>query len=61
MIKHEGIGWRLEKDISRNKYTVLVGGDNFAFELSDWEWEGLRKVISKNNKDDIQKMIDESW
>ena len=47
MIKHEGIGWRLEKDISRKKYIVLVGGDHFAFELSDQEWEGLRKVISK--------------
>ena len=47
MIKYHGLGWRLEKDISRKKFTVLVGGENFAFEVSEKKWICLRTIISK--------------
>ena len=47
MIRNEGSGWRLERDKSRPKFSVLIGGDNWALELSDEEWNALKTVISK--------------
>ncbi len=45
MIQHEGPGWRLERNISRKNFPVLIGGENWAFELTETEWSNLRSVI----------------
>ncbi len=41
MIQREGPGWRLQRDISQEKYTVLLAGENWAIELSEDEWQTL--------------------
>ncbi len=41
MIQHEGPGWRLQRDISRKKFTVLLGGENWSIEISEEEWQSL--------------------
>ncbi len=41
MIQREGPGWRLQRDISRKKYTVLLAGENWAIEISEDEWQSL--------------------
>ena len=45
MIKREGFGWRLVRDTSREIYTTLIGGDGWAIEITDNEWDGLSEVI----------------
>ncbi len=45
MIQHEGPGWRFEKDSSKSNFPVLIGGENWAVELSENEWLSLRKVV----------------
>ena len=45
MIKYHGFGWRLEKDISRKNFIVLIGGENFAFELTRNEWNSLKIIV----------------
>ena len=47
MIQHEGKGWRLEFKESKKDYPVLIGGENWAVELSKSEWDSLGSVISK--------------
>ncbi len=46
MIQHEGKGWRLELDESKNDFPVLIGGENWAVELSKTEWSSLESVVS---------------
>ena len=45
MIKKEGLGWRIIRDSSRGRFSTLIGGANWAIELSDLEWEVLVKVV----------------
>ena len=45
MIQYEGPGWRFERDTSRNKFTVLLGGDNWAVEIAEEEWNTLCEVL----------------
>ena len=45
MIQQEGLGWRLERDTSKKKFSFLIGGDNWAVELSEYEWESLCPVV----------------
>ncbi len=47
MIKKEGLGWRLAKDASRGKYSVLIAGADWAVELTEDEGSILFKVIQK--------------
>ncbi len=47
MICHEGKGWRLELNESKKNFPVLIGGENWAVELSKNEWEGLALVVFK--------------
>jgi len=47
MIQHEGKGWRLELNDTKKDFPVLIGGENWAVELSNIEWNGLRPVVSK--------------
>ena len=45
MIKKEGTGWRIIKDPSRDNFSTLIGGENWAVELNESEWEDLIKVV----------------
>ena len=45
MIKKEGCGWRIIKDPSRDIFSTLIGGQNWAIELTDHEWKSLVQVV----------------
>ena len=45
MIKKEGLGWRIIRDSSRDDFSTLIGGDTWAIELNQSEWENLFKVV----------------
>ena len=45
MIKKEGPGWRIIRDPSRDNFSTLIGGENWAIELNQSEWENLVKVV----------------
>ena len=45
MIKKEGPGWRIIRDSSRDNFSTLIGGNNWAIELNQPEWETLVKVV----------------
>ncbi len=45
MIKKEGPGWRLIRDPSRGYFSNLIGGENWAIELSDSEWDSFVQVV----------------
>ena len=45
MIKKEGPGWRIIRDSSRENFSTLVGGESWAIELNQSEWETLVKVV----------------
>ena len=45
MIKKEGPGWRIIRDLSRDNFSTLIGGDSWAIELTQYEWETLVKVF----------------
>ena len=45
MIKKEGPGWRIIRDLSRENFSTLIGGDAWAIELTQSEWESLVKVV----------------
>ena len=45
MIKKEGPGWRIIRDSSRDKFSTLIGGESWAIELTQSEWEILVKVV----------------
>ncbi len=45
MIKKEGPGWRIIKDSSRDNFSTLIGGENWAIELNKSEWEKLVKLV----------------
>ena len=42
----EGEGWRLAWDGGRRPFSVLIGGEGWAVELSDAEAEALRAVVA---------------
>lgn len=46
MIQQEGPGWRLACDTSRPHFPVLIGGDGWAFEITEEEWQGLVALLS---------------
>ena len=45
MTQLEGPGWRLERDISRRQFTVLIGAKDCAVELLETEWDSLCEII----------------
>ena len=45
MIKKEGPGWRIIRDSSRDNFSTLIGGENWAIELNKFEWENLVKLV----------------
>lgn len=46
MIQQEGPGWRLARDPSRLLFSVLIGGEHWALELSESEACALASLIS---------------
>ena len=45
MIKKEGPGWRIIRDLSRDNFSTLIGGETWAIELNQSEWENLIRVV----------------
>ena len=45
MIKKEGPGWRIIFDSSRDKFSTLIGGEDWAIELNKSEYETLVEVV----------------
>ena len=45
MNKQEGAGWRIIIDSSRDNFSTLIGGETWAIELNNSEWENLVKVV----------------
>tara|TARA_Y100001978_G_scaffold68080_1_gene61261 strand:+ start:375 stop:755 length:381 start_codon:yes stop_codon:yes gene_type:complete len=45
VLKKEGLGWRIILDSSRESFSTLIGGENWAIELSKCEWENLVKLV----------------
>lgn len=46
MIVQEGTGWRLARDPSRGEFSILVGGEGWAFELTEPEWKDLVGLLA---------------
>jgi len=46
VIQQEGVGWRLAWDGDRQPFSVLVGGDGWATELTTGEAEALRDAVA---------------
>ncbi len=47
MIQQEGPGWRLALDPTRPDFSALIGGEGWAFELTEMEWQGLAALLSE--------------
>ncbi len=45
MIKKEGPGWRIIRDLSRDTFSTLIGGETWAIELNNSEWENLVQIV----------------
>ena len=59
MIKKEGKGWRIIRDTSRGYFSTLIGGEGWAIELNNSEWESLISVIIdlSNQYQDIKSQL----
>ena len=58
MIKKEGPGWRIIRDLSRDTFSTLIGGETWAIELDKSEWENLVKVVIEVS-DQYKSLIDQ--
>ena len=45
MIQQEGPGWRVARDPERSEFGVLVGGEGWAFELTEHEGRVLVGLV----------------
>ena len=45
MIKKEGPGWRIIRDLSRNNFSTLIGGQDWAIELTQKEYQALIQIV----------------
>ena len=45
MQQQEGFGWRLLRDPSRMRFSVLLAGDRWAIELRESEWLSLVPLV----------------
>ncbi len=63
MIQQEGPGWRLAKDTSRECFPVIIGGEGWAVELTDFEWQVfftlVRDLTDQHKKLEDQLMPEE--
>ncbi|MFN9671773.1 MAG: DUF1818 family protein [Microcystis sp.] len=46
MLKY-GSGWRLGWNTTATVYKGLIGGDDWAIELTEAEWQDLRRLLSQ--------------
>ena len=46
MIQQEGRGWRLSRDPARPLFSVLIGGEHWALELSELEARALTSLTA---------------
>ncbi len=64
VIQLEGEGWRLAWDAGRHPFSVLIGGDGWAAELSEAEAsalrDGLRDLIDQHRQLNEQLMAEEA-
>ncbi len=64
MIEHAGPGWRLARDPARGSFPFLIGGEGWAFELTQKEWAALVLIIRELSEQhlhlDAQLMSQES-
>ena len=58
VIQREGEGWRLAWDAGRHPFSVLIGGDGWAAELSEAEAFGLRDGL-RDLIDQHRQLIDQ--
>lgn len=62
LIQQEGPGWRLVRDPDRSPFSVLVGGEGWAFELTDSEWAALSDVVGAlvdQHRELVDQLMDE--
>jgi len=45
VIQQEGAGWRISRDPSRGLHCFLIGGECWAFELTEPEWRDLVDLV----------------
>ena len=45
MIQQEGPGWRVARDPQRGPFSVLLGGQGWAFELTEAEWSAFVQLL----------------
>jgi len=59
VIKKEGQGWRIIRDRSRENFSTLIGGGNWAIELTEIEWENLVSAVNElsNQYKDIRPQL----
>ena len=59
MIKNEGPGWRIIRDSSREHFSTLIGGSDWAIELNKSEWKNLVSVVIdlSNQYKDIREQL----
>ncbi len=46
MIKKEGTGWRIIRDSERDNFSTIIGGEHWAIELNQLEWDTLVKLVN---------------
>tara|TARA_B100000945_G_scaffold155097_1_gene124350 strand:- start:165 stop:545 length:381 start_codon:yes stop_codon:yes gene_type:complete len=56
VIKKEGLGWRIIRDTSRDNFSTLIGGEKWAIELNQVEWDNLVSSVNElsNQYNDIK-------
>ena len=47
MIQQEGPGWRVARDPGKAEFSVLIGGQGWAFELTETEWAELCQLLDQ--------------
>ena len=57
MIEERGLGWRLSRDSERERFSVLIEGENWAFELT--EHEGIQLAYLANALSDQHHQMQE--
>ncbi len=50
MIEEKGPGWRLSRDSERDRFSVLIEGENWAFELTEHEGSQLAYLATSLSK-----------
>ncbi len=45
MIQKEGPGWRVVRNPSRGNFSTLIGGENWAIEITENEWTSLVSFV----------------